>query len=113
MYFLDEEHRKEFHRLFGRLEKAHEKEYLAAFYVLTADEELRKKGAQFVGRNGIDWQSIFCQDWSSGYRLLLELAQSLFQSSGQIDFADGLCTWDDVRLNLAMQAIYVRRKGLK
>lgn len=92
--------------------KANDNEYLAAFYVLTADEELRRKRAQFVGKDGIDWLNIFFQDWSSGYRLLLELTQSLFQSSGQINFAYGLRTWDEERFTLAMQAIYISRNGL-
>lgn len=98
--------------MFQGLGKTQDKEYLAAFYVLTADEELRRKGAQYVGRDGIYWKSIFEQDWSSGYKLLLELTQSLFQSSGQIEFAYGLRTWDEERFNLAMQAIYIRRSGL-
>jgi len=112
VYFLDNKHAEEFQYLLQRLEKARDKEYLAAFYVLTADEELRRKGAEFVGQDGIDWRSIFGQDWSSGYRLLLELAQSLFQSSGQINLAYGLRTWDEARFNLAMQAIHIRRNGL-
>ena len=113
MYFTDEKHDEDFHLLFQGLGKTQDNEYLAAFYVLTADEELRRKGAQFVGRDGIDWRSIFCQDWSSGYRLLLELTQSLFQSSGHIDLAYGLRTWDEERFKLAMQAIYIRRNGLE
>ncbi|MDR3543394.1 MAG: hypothetical protein P4L69_20925 [Desulfosporosinus sp.] len=112
MYFEDEKHAEEFNHLFQRLGKGQDKEYLAAFYVLTADEELRRKGAQLVGQGGIDWRSVFSQDWSSGYRLLLELAQSLFQSSGKIDLAYGLRTWDEERFNLAIQAIHVRRNGL-
>lgn len=112
VYFFDEKHAEEFHLMFQGLGKTQNKEYLAAFYVLTADEELRRKGAHHVGRNGIDWQGIFSQDWSSGYRLLLKLAQSLFQSSGQIELAYGLRTWDEERFNLAMQAIYIRRNGL-
>ena len=112
MYFIDKKHAEEFHLLFQGLDKAQDNEYLVAFYVLTAYEELRRKGAQFVGRDGIDWQGIFSQDWSSGYRLLLELTQSLFRSSGKIDFAYGLRTWDEERFSLAMQAIYVRRNGL-
>ncbi|MDR3543314.1 MAG: hypothetical protein P4L69_20490 [Desulfosporosinus sp.] len=109
MYFDDEKHKEEFHHLFQRLGKAQDKEYLAAFYVLTAEEELRRKGAKFVGQGGINWQRVFSQDWSSGYRLLLKLAQSLFQSSGKIELAYGLQTWDEARFNLAIQAILVRR----
>ena len=112
MFFVDQKHAEEFLRMYQRLAKAQENEYLAAFYVLTADEEMRRKGAQLVGRDGIAWESIFYQDWSSGYKLLLELAQSLFQSSGQINLAYGLCTWDEIRFNVALQAIQIRRNGL-
>ena len=87
MYFLDQKHAEKFHRLFQRLGKAQNKGYLAVFYVLTVDEELRREGAQFVEQDGVDCRSIFYQDWSSGYRILLELAQSLFQSSGYIELA--------------------------
>lgn len=111
MYFIDENHEEVFRHLFQRLGKAQDKEYLTAFYVLSADGELRRKGATCIRRDGIDWESIFQQDWSSGYRLLLELAQSLFQSSGQVNLAYGLHTWDDERFKVAMQAIALRRNG--
>lgn len=108
MYFSDEKHATEF----KQLGKTHDNEYLAAYYILTADEELRRKAARYIKTDGINWEGIWNQDWSSGYALLLKLAQCLFQSSGSVDLAYGLKTWDDERFNLAMQAIYIRRNGV-
>lgn len=111
MFYIDEEHAEVFQTLIQKFGKAGDREYLAAYYVLTADAELRRKAARYVKPDGIEWPHIWAQDWSSGFRLLLKLAESLFLSSGSVDLAYGLKTWDDERFNLAMQAIQIRRNA--
>lgn len=111
-FFLDDEHEEIFYRLVSKKFKENDKEYSAAFYVLTADHELRKKGMFHIKPDGIDWEGIWDNDWSSGYRVLLQLAESLFKSSGRVDLVYGLGTWGDELYRVAMQAIEIRRAGI-
>ncbi len=111
MFFVDQEHEKEFKTFVRRYDKSGDKEYLAAYYVLTANDELRRKAARYIKPDGIGWPRIWEQDWSSGYRLILQLGESLFQSSGEVEFAYGLRTWDDELFQVAIEAVMLRRKG--
>lgn len=112
MFFLDQEHENSFKSIIERFGRATDREYLAAYYVLVADGELRRKAARHIHLGGIKWDAIWQEDWSSGYRLLLELTESLFRSGGEINLAYGLRTWDENLFQVAMQAIFLRRNGL-
>ncbi|HVJ49225.1 hypothetical protein [Desulfitobacterium sp.] len=112
MFFIDDEHEETFYLLVSRKFKENDPEYEAAFYVLTADNELRKKGMPFITPDGIDWEGIWNNDWSSGYRILLKLTESLFKSSGSVELAYGLGVWGEELYRVAMQAIGIRRKAL-
>ncbi|KLU61438.1 hypothetical protein CEB3_c21170 [Peptococcaceae bacterium CEB3] len=111
MYFVDEEHERTFRILVEEHDRTGDREYLAAYYVLTADEELRRKTLRFVRKDGIPWLLIWEQDWSSGYQLLLKLAEHLFMG-GEVDLVRGVRTWGDTLYKIAIQAIEVRRKGI-
>lgn len=111
MFYTDEEHAEAFQTLVKEHKKATDKEYFTAYYVLTADPELRKKALRFVKADGIEWERIRRQDWSSGYRLLLELTETLFHSEGEARLAYGLGTWDDTLYAVALQSIRMRREG--
>ena len=113
MYFVDSDHEKNFTKLISHVERRWNKEYTSCLYVLAADEELRRKAARYIKQDGIDWEAIWEQDWSSGYRLLLQLAESLFKSSGSIELAYGLGIWGEELFLVAMQAIYIRRQGIR
>ena len=113
MFFIDQEHENSFKAIVQQFGKSKDREYLAAYYVLVADDELCSKAAQHINRDGINWSAIWGQDWSSGYRLLLELTESLFKSAGEVRLAYSLRIWDDDLYDLAMQAIYIRRRGLR
>lgn len=112
LFFLDEEHEKTFSLLVSQKSKKKDSEYATAFYVLTADAELRKKGMKYITSDGINWEGIWENDWSSGYRVILQLAESLFKSSGRVDLVYGLGTWGEELYQVAMQAIQIRRKGI-
>lgn len=111
--FNDQAHREEFNRLVAQYGRITDKEYTAAFYILASDEELRRKGARFITDSGIEWSRIDRQAWSHGYKLLVDLAKHLFRSSGKIELVQGLMTWDAERYNLAIEAIQIRKWGLR
>ncbi len=63
-------------------------EYSSAFYVLTCSEEMREKALPYISSDGIDWESMREQnDFSTGYRLLVQLANNLFSYSGDVNLA--------------------------
>jgi len=112
LFFLDDEHEEKFFRLVSGKFKENDKEYSSAFYILTADEELRRKGMKYITTDGIRWDGIWDEDWSSGYRVLLQLGESLFKSSGRADIVYGLGIWGDELYRIAMEAIRIRRSGI-
>jgi len=112
-FFVDQEHQDAFLHLVIFHNCAKDREYTAAFYILAADSELRKKGARFITDGGIDWNRIDRQDWSHGYKLLVSLAKHLFRSSGKIELVQGMGTWGDNLYNVAMQAIRIRKQGME
>ena len=111
MYFFNQAHQDDFYSLIAKYKKNTDKEYMAAFYILSADTEIRHKVDRCITYAGIDWECVFQEDWSSGYRLLLELAETLFKSSGTFDLAHALNAWDEYRFEIAMQAIRIRKNA--
>jgi len=112
MYFFNPQHQEAFHALVAKYKKSSDNEYMSAFYILSTDTEIRHKTDKHVTYTGIDWEGIWQYDWSSGYRLILELGETLFKSSGSFELAQGLNTWDEYRFEVAMQAIRIRKNGL-
>lgn len=113
MYFFNQQHQDVFKSLVDKFRKQSDNEYLSAFYILSSDAEIRHKTSHYISYDGIDWERIFLQDWSSGFRLIVKLAETLFKSSGSFDLAYGLNTWDEYRFEIAMQAIKIRRDGIQ
>lgn len=102
MFFLDNNHEEAFRNLILLKGKGKDLEYASAYYVLMADNELRKKGMRHITEDGIDWESIWDNDWSNGYRVLLQLAESLFKSAGSVEMVYGLGIWGEELYRIAM-----------
>ena len=116
MYFVDNGHKKAFTNMVSRYGIRWDKEYSSdssCYYLLAADEELRRKAARYIEQDSIDWEGIWQQDWSKSYRFVLQLAESFFKKSGSIELVHGLETWGDELFQVAMQAICIRRQGIK
>lgn len=112
MQFLDNAHHSEFNRLLLRYSRMNDPEYSSAFYVLTCSEEMRMKALPFISSDGIDWESMRKHnDFSTGYRLMIQLANNLFSYSGEINLASMIGTFDAEFYQILLNAIEIRRKG--
>lgn len=114
--FLNQQHQVKFQKF--RLDMAeyyrNNKEYLSVVFIMTGDEELEHKlSPYFDVKDGmLDSHSMFQeQDFSSGIRVLAKLAVHLFNNNEMVSPLDFM-SLDDQRLNLAMNAILLRRYGL-
>lgn len=87
--------------------------YLPALYLLTSDEEIRKKSLPFVSDEGIDFEKIKKNDFSSGYVTLVKLAYHLFNSANESpEIIELIGRLDKDNFELALQAIRLRRHSL-
>ncbi|MDK2919608.1 MAG: hypothetical protein PWQ37_2341 [Candidatus Petromonas sp.] len=86
--------------------------YLPAIYLLTSDEEIRKKSLHYISDEGIDFQKIKSNDFSSGYVILVQLAHHLFDSANESpEIMELISRLDKDNFELALQAIRLRRSS--
>jgi len=88
-------------------------EYGAALYILTSSSGTWEKSNSYVSRYRIDFEEMFNEvDFSGGYSVLIKLASNLFNGNTHIDPLEFL-RLDDHNFDLALNAIKIRRYGLK
>lgn len=113
MYFKDGQHQEKLFSLLEKYNKADSKEYSAAYYILTSDNELRRKAAAYISSDGIDFMLMLeHEDFSSGYRNMIDAAMSLFNSGAKVNLPD-LCWLDEDNFNVILEAINIRRYGIE
>ncbi len=89
-------------------------DYLPALYVLTSDKELRDKCLRFIDHEGIDFPLMKKTiDFSSGYRVLVDLAHHLFNSGCDVSPMAIIRNLDGDNFEVAMQAICLRRHSVR
>jgi hypothetical protein len=91
----------------------YDREYAAAFYILTADLATWQKtyGSGYISRHGIQIEEILQDvDFSGGHAVLIRLAGNLFNNQQHIDPLEFL-RLDESNFYVALSAIIIRRDG--
>lgn len=118
IYYTDAEHKQQLKSLIEKTNKTYQdgivdNYYLVAYYILTSSSELRKKALKFVNQDGIDFTEIRQQDFSSGYKILLDLAEELFNNGAKASISSIVDRLDEDNFNVAIQAIELKRESIK
>lgn len=114
MYFKNEDHKERFLELLEKYNRVYdgliENEYGAAFYILSADNEIWSKSKSYIGIDGIDFETMFQEkDFSTGYAILVKLATNLFNGNFNIAPVE-LCYLDgDSNFKVALAALHIRK----
>ena len=84
-------------------------EYASAVYILTSDDFTWEKASGYVSRRGILFDDLLDEvDFSSGYRILIQLAGNLFNGGQHIDPVEFM-RLDEGNFGVAQVAIHLRR----
>jgi hypothetical protein len=115
--FTSEAHKARFLTAIQEIDKVYagrlDPEYGAALYILTSSSGTWEKASSYVSRYRIDFEEMFNEvDFSGGYSVLIKLASNLFNGNTHIDPLEFL-RLDDHNFDLALNAIKIRRYGLK
>lgn len=95
-------------------EGKYDPEYAAALYILCADSDTWQQVKRYVSRYGIDFETLLeeADYFSHGYEVLITFACNLFNGNMRLDPLE-LLHLDSRNFHLALQALYVRRHGLR
>lgn len=109
MFWSDKKHRELFMEALQLKDKCRDNGYAAAIYILTSDEELRRKSNEGVFKDsGIKFEYIHKHnDFSGGYYIALNFAESLFNGNISVDLSD-LCRVDEALYKTILQAIDIK-----
>lgn len=118
LYYVDQEHKKNLKSLIEKTNKIYsdgivDNYYLVAYYVLCSSAEMRAKALKYINQDGIDFDGIRQQDFSSGYKILLDLAEELFNHGANASVSNITDRLDEDNFNLAIQAIKLKRESIK
>lgn len=113
--FMTEEHRQQFEREVHALPGSYQRssEFLSLIYIMTSSTEMyRKMKPHFRGELGeFDAFSMFEQDFSSGHYVLAKLASHLYNNGKEISPLNLVESLDTENMEVAMNAIYIRKTG--
>lgn len=117
MYFKNEEHKERFLELLEKYNRVYdgliENEYGAAFYILSADNEIWSKSKGYIGVDGIDFETMFQEkDFSTGYAVMVKLAANLFNGNFNKDITPIDLCWcldGDSNFKIALAALQIRK----
>ncbi|NSW92396.1 MAG: hypothetical protein HPY74_17315, partial [Firmicutes bacterium] len=85
-----------------------------ALYIMSSDKELRDKCLRFVDDEGIDFPLMKkTADFSSGYKVLVNLAFHLYNSGCDVTPMAMIRTLDPENFEVAVQSICFRRYSVK
>lgn len=116
--FLSSEHETRFRQLRQQMSSDYfrnSKEYLSVAFLMAGNEELHRKVSPYFDTNegGLDSEEMFKnEDFSSGLRTLAKLAVNLFNNNESVTPLDLISYLDDNLLELAINAILLRRYGI-
>lgn len=115
--FLNQDHQIKFQAI--RLEMAEDyrksKELLSVVFIMAGDEEIYYKlNRYFDAKRGefLSAEMFKEQDFSSDLLILAKLAIHLFNNTATVDPLELMSTLNDERLQLAINAILLRRYGV-
>lgn len=74
---------------------------------------MRAKTLKHIDAEGIDFDGIRQQDFSSGYRILLDLAEELFNHGAKASISSIVDRLDEENFTVAIQAIKLKRESIK
>ena len=113
--FINEEHRQLFEKEVYLLPENYQQssEFLSLVYIMTSSTEMyRKMKPHFRGELGeFDAFSMFEQDFSSGHYVLAKLASHLYNNGKEISPLNLIESLDTENMDVAMNAIYIRKTG--
>lgn len=115
--FLNRTHSKKFQEIRSSMAEQYRnnKEYLSIVFIMAGDDEVfRKMNPYFDTKEGmLSSDEMFeKEDFSGGIKVLAKLAVHLFNNNETVDPLDLVGTLDDERLQLAINAILLRRYGI-
>ena len=109
IYFVNLRHRTNFQELCNRVSRTRYKDYRTAAYILSLPD-LYQKALPYFSDEGFNSAEMFQQDFSSGFKILLELAVELFGGRDcNFDLNHAISTLDDDNFRVMLQAISIRR----
>jgi hypothetical protein len=111
MYFLDDTHLDEFLKLISTYRKERSREYVAAYYLLTCEKDIRQKVHSLIlpPQGIIDWSLILTKRVKSEKQMIIQLAFDLFNEGNEVNF-EGIIGESDERTNfLVSQALDIRK----
>lgn len=110
MYFMDAQHRKSFNEIVEKFGKQKDKEHFSMYYILTCDEEIRKKAIPYITDAGIDMHTMLKeQNFSTEYQFLVIVAKSLFEGD-KVNISN-FCILSEKLYLVVREAMNVRRYG--
>lgn len=116
-YFLDETHKNSVLKVINDKRLVYpdgqaDSYYLPTLFILLSTKNnFYKKTGNYIGADGIDFESMMeDQDFSSGEAKLVRLAANLYDDSMEVTPQE-LVNVDDRKHDMVMQAIHFRRHG--
>lgn len=113
MYFINDQHEQNFMALKARVPLMNaDREYRAVGYILALPELSQKGAAKYFSDDRFEAVAMTKKvDLSRGYRLMVELARNLFNSSSKSSFnlANALDVLDGDLYRVMLQATAIRR----
>lgn len=111
MFFVDSEHREEFIELLSRYGE-YDRDYLAAFYICSSTEEIRRKSFHYIDEQGIDFEAILSNGrFGSGHTFMICAAKSMFGQKEKVDMSD-ICRCDRTIKKVLLEAWRLRAFGI-
>ena len=120
IFYSHGKHKEEVRAKLKELNKIYQKNgneidlyYLPVFYLFYGTEDLKRKCIRYVKSDSIDFQKMYEEvDFSSGEKILVNLAHNLFNNGVSVALLDIIATLDDENFKMALQAIILRRHSL-
>lgn len=116
--FVSQDHQQRFVKAIEQIGKVDggkiDPEYGSALYILCADAATWNKAEEYVSPDGIEFDEMLSEmDFSGGYSVLIHLAGNLFNNHLQVEAVDIPTRLDENNFQIALQAIRLRRCGLR
>ncbi|NLK53116.1 MAG: hypothetical protein GX295_11855 [Syntrophomonadaceae bacterium] len=110
MYFVNSSHEQNFNNMAARVQKMKiDREYRAVGYIMSLPE-LHRKTARYFSDDGFNTIELFENvDLSSGYKLMVVLAEDLFRGEKGFCVSKAMDIFDDKLYKVMLQAIEIRR----
>lgn len=111
MLFVDNVHKEAFMELLYKYGK-YDDDYLAAFYICSSTEEIRRKTFHYIDEQGIDFEAILSNGrFGSGHTFMICAAKSMFGQQEKVDLSD-ICRCDRIIMKVLLEAWRLRAFGL-